>query len=331
MPMSHPIFLGDTDHTKASNNPSEAGNPLAKRIAILLYEGFSITGTGTLIEALHLASEQQRQEGANARTYDVSLISVNGGVVSSSCSIPVYTERAVGPWREPFDVIYVSGGPGVTKATEDNAIIEVLRNVCNRSATQSALGSGHALLHAAGFSCDTCAAIGRQRFAQEDPVLPRDERSHAFMYALTLLKRDLGYEVASSVIERLLERQHTSIMLSEMRAPSVAEKTRECARWLERNCANQVSVVDAANSAAMSGRNFSRLFKREIGLTPSQYLLHARLKLSCELLTNSELPVDKIARRTGLGSGERLSKLFRKEFAMSPTEFRARNRVEGSD
>jgi transcriptional regulator GlxA family with amidase domain len=76
----------------------------------------------------------------------------------------------------------------------------------------------------------------------------------------------------------------------------------------------------------MSGRNFSRHFKRQMGLTPSQYLLKARLKLSCELLTNSELPIDKIARRTGLSSGERLSKLFRKQFSMSPSEYRARAR-----
>ncbi|MFL9937667.1 helix-turn-helix domain-containing protein, partial [Paraburkholderia sp. RL18-103-BIB-C] len=73
-------------------------------------------------------------------------------------------------------------------------------------------------------------------------------------------------------------------------------------------------------------RNFLRLFKRELGLTPSQYLLRARLKLTCELLANSDLSIDKIARRTGLSNGERLSNLFRKQLSMSPTEYRASKR-----
>jgi transcriptional regulator GlxA family with amidase domain len=68
------------------------------------------------------------------------------------------------------------------------------------------------------------------------------------------------------------------------------------------------------------------LFKREMGLTPSQYLLRARLNLSCELLAKSDLPIDKIARRTGLTNGERFSKVFRKQFSMSPTEYRYRRK-----
>ncbi|WP_244173240.1 helix-turn-helix domain-containing protein [Caballeronia temeraria] len=196
------------------------------------------------------------------------------------------------------------------------------------SAVISALGSGHALLTAAGLSCNTCASQGRDLFTHDYPVRPREERSHALMYALGLLKRDLGYDVASLAAERLLDNQHMSIMLSEIATPSAAEKAQESARWLERNCERPVSVIDAAQTAAMSGRNFSRHFKRQMGLTPSQYLLNARIKLSCELLTNSELPIDKIARRTGLSSGERLSKLFRKQFSMSPAEYRARKREE---
>ena len=76
----------------------------------------------------------------------------------------------------------------------------------------------------------------------------------------------------------------------------------------------------------MSERNFLRLFKREMGVTPSQYLLRARLNLSCELLVRSDLPIDKIARRVGLTNGERLSKVFRKQFSMSATEYRYRKK-----
>ncbi|MBK5066308.1 helix-turn-helix domain-containing protein [Burkholderia sp. R-70199] len=60
----------------------------------------------------------------------------------------------------------------------------------------------------------------------------------------------------------------------------------------------------------MSERNFLRRFRTEMGLSPSDYLLKIRLDMSCRLLVESNLPVDKIARRCGLGNGRQLSKLF---------------------
>jgi transcriptional regulator GlxA family with amidase domain len=76
----------------------------------------------------------------------------------------------------------------------------------------------------------------------------------------------------------------------------------------------------------MSERNFLRRFKLELGMTPSDYLLQARLAITCSLLIDSELPVDKIARRSGMGNGDRLAKIFRKRMMISPTEFRSQGR-----
>ncbi|WP_250517634.1 helix-turn-helix domain-containing protein [Caballeronia sp. INDeC2] len=157
---------------------------------------------------------------------------------------------------------------------------------------------------------------------------PEQERDQALMTSLALLKKDLGTELAVRVADRLGSGGHLSPAgtFEAMDDATLAEKARASARWLVQNCAKPISVVDAARISSMSERNFLRLFKREIGVTPSKFLLRARLDLTCKLLESSDLPVDKIARRTGLSNGERLSKLFRKEFAMSPTEFRARSR-----
>ncbi|SPB15368.1 AraC family transcriptional regulator [Caballeronia novacaledonica] len=316
-------------HDASLSGRSEiSGRPIVKHVGIVLYDGFSLIGVGTLIEILKISNELQESMKGENLTYKISLLSARGGVVTSSSSICVGTESLHGQRFRACDVLYIAGGTGVSEALANERLIELLKSAPSGNAAINGLGSGHALLAASGLSCETCALQGRDLFAHDYPVRTRDERSHALIYALDLLKRDLGYDIASSAVERLLDNQHVSIMLSEMGTPTAAEKTQESARWLERNCGKQVSVVDAAHTAAMSGRNFSRHFKREMGLTPSQYLLNARMKLSCELLANSELPIDKIARRTGLSSGERLSKLFRKQFSMSPDEFRARKREE---
>jgi transcriptional regulator GlxA family with amidase domain len=61
----------------------------------------------------------------------------------------------------------------------------------------------------------------------------------------------------------------------------------------------------------------------EMGLSPSDYLRRIRLDMSCRLLVETNLPVDKIARRCGIGSGGRLSKLFRTFLATTPTGYRS--------
>lgn len=109
-------------------------------------------------------------------------------------------------------------------------------------------------------------------------------------------------------------------------AAGVSERISEAARWIETHSAEPISIADAAHAVAMSERNFLRRFKSETGVAPSDYLLYVRLDACCRLLIDTDLPIDKIARRCGLGDGGRLSKLLRKQLATTPSEYRAQNR-----
>jgi transcriptional regulator GlxA family with amidase domain len=51
--------------------------------------------------------------------------------------------------------------------------------------------------------------------------------------------------------------------------------------------------------------------------------LFVRLDMCCRLLAETNLPVDKVARRCGIGNGGRLSKIFRRYLGTTPTEYRA--------
>jgi transcriptional regulator GlxA family with amidase domain len=143
------------------------------------------------------------------------------------------------------------------------------------------------------------------------------------------IKRDLGVDVARSVADRVVPGMGAALVprLADGGTMSAAEKIHEAARWMESNCDRTVSVADAAHVAAMSERNFLRRFKHEMHVTPSDYLSQVRLRMACNFLIETELPVDKIARRSGTGNGDRLAKIFRKRMGISPTEYRARNRA----
>lgn len=302
-----------------------------KLIGILLYDGFSLLGAGTLAEALHIANElQSGREGAKV-TYSVRFMSARGGAIACSSSVCVWTERLGGQRFRGFDALYVAGGTGVNRSATDEGLIELLTIACSQSEVVGSFGNGGVLLAAAGIAKRDWASVQRSgQGPSTQKATPSTERGDALISSLALIKRDLGYDAAVAVADRLTSSndQHLPIMLSTFGTTTLADKAKESARWLEQNCARSISVGDAARTVAMSERNFLRLFKREMGLTPSQHLLRARLDLSCELLAKSDLPIDKIARRAGLTNGERFSKIFRKRFAMSPSEYRLRKKSD---
>jgi transcriptional regulator GlxA family with amidase domain len=52
--------------------------------------------------------------------------------------------------------------------------------------------------------------------------------------------------------------------------------------------------------------------------------------MTCRMLANTGLPVDKVARRSGMRSGDQLAKIFRKRLSISPSECRARSRSDAT-
>jgi len=156
-----------------------------------------------------------------------------------------------------------------------------------------------------------------------------DKRCVSLSAALSVIKRDLGLEAAHQIAERLLHdlsrKLLSSPLLRDNGTPLVRDKIHVSARWIEANYDQAISMVDAAQLAAMSERNYLRRFRDVMGITPSDYLLQLRLDRVCRLLIGTDLPVEKIARRSGMGNGSRLGNIFRKRLSMSPTEYRQRH------
>jgi transcriptional regulator GlxA family with amidase domain len=79
----------------------------------------------------------------------------------------------------------------------------------------------------------------------------------------------------------------------------------------------------------MSERNFSRVFTREMGMSPQRFIETARLEAARRWLTGTNLPIDSIARRAGYSSGEHFAQAFKKVMLTTPGDYRreARERV----
>jgi AraC family transcriptional regulator of adaptative response / DNA-3-methyladenine glycosylase II len=91
---------------------------------------------------------------------------------------------------------------------------------------------------------------------------------------------------------------------------------------LEENCGNEQNIGLLAEKLGCTDRHLRRVFAKEFGVTPAQYLRTCRLLLAKSLLTETDLPITEIAIISGFGSIRRFNDLFQKQYQMSPTLLR---------
>lgn len=304
-----------------------------KNIGVTLFDGFALPDAASVVEAFQSANALVDSDQGRPARYNVCLLSSIGGRVASSSSVYVWTESVdARRHNEQFHALFVAGGTGVHDAMRDEELLAWLRRTCPRAELVYPIGEGRLLLDAAGFTYTQGGVRIDERGSYLSNLSPRapttQEVPAPLRAALSIIQEDLGPEITRQITDWVLPPAPTQftdiIRRNTMR--NVSEKIQASARWLEANGSRPVAIEEAAQVAAMSGRNFLRRFKTEMGVTPSDYLLYVRLDMCCRLLVETTLPIDKIARRSGIGSGGRLAKLFRKYLGKTPTDYRANRR-----
>lgn len=331
-------FLGKTKmkyfsavRSNITLKPQEVpGTSTVKRVGIALSNGFALPEIVSIVEVFHSVNALSDAARNGATRYEVCLLSAAGGRIATSSSVFVWTESIEAlRHTDNFRVLFIAGGAGVSKASRDKRLTVWLRRACLRSNLVFPIAEGRLLLEAAGY---TQPRKGTRSLERTAPVRWKNVEGNrsatpvsSLRIALRVVEEDLGAEIARQIADRGTRPADTpfTATVRENSSVRVSEKIKASARWLEANGDRNIAIDEAAQVAAMSERNFLRRFKVEMGLTPSDYLLSVRLDMSCRLLLKTDLPVDKIARRCGIGSGGQLAKLFRKHLATTPTEYRS--------
>ena len=81
-----------------------------------------------------------------------------------------------------------------------------------------------------------------------------------------------------------------------------------------------------AEKAGFSEVYFRRLFTKDYGIPPRQYLLELRIKKARQLLTDSDLSVTAISEACGFSGLYHFSRSFTAKVGLSPTEYARKNR-----
>ncbi len=150
---------------------------------------------------------------------------------------------------------------------------------------------------------------------------------------LHLVRADYGAEVANNLARSLVVPPHrdggqAQYVLTPLPADPGADGLAEVLAWAEEHLADELSVQMLARRASMSPRTFARRFSEVTGTTPHRWLCRQRVLLAERLLETSDLPVEHIAARCGLGTATNLRLHFRAQIGVSPAAYRRMFRQE---
>ncbi len=84
----------------------------------------------------------------------------------------------------------------------------------------------------------------------------------------------------------------------------------------------QVTLEDAAESIGLSPAYLSTMFKKEMGINFSDFLISCRMEAAKELLKTTDLSIAEVADRAGYTDPRYFSKTFRKVVGLKPSSYR---------
>ncbi|MDG9710975.1 helix-turn-helix domain-containing protein [Streptomyces sp. DH10] len=143
---------------------------------------------------------------------------------------------------------------------------------------------------------------------------------------LHLVRRDLGAHVANQLARRMVVPAHRpggQAQFIELPVPAGDDEgLAPVLEWARGNLDRPLTVADLARRAAMSPRTFYRRLQAVTGTTPLQWLLDQRLGRARSLLESTDLPIEKVAELSGLGTANNLRHHFLRHLGVSPGDYR---------
>ncbi len=337
-------------HESLANESRLAGAPSflpiqadVRRVIILTYPGCFLGETIKLLELLIAINDFAVRRGEHKIHFAIQFYSLAGGRVPSPSSRLIHMETLTvrGPIPVETDLIIIAHGTRASAAEPSDLLSHWLRAVCPGARQIVALGSGVLRMAAAGLLDNrraTTHSLLAPYLAAHYPqvivnalpalqidgnILTTSENINLRQLAQLLLNGPLPLTrpLAAPGGAMAIEDSMPVIARIFTRSDSIAQRI---TIWWLRHLEEDVSMDCSALYLSMSERSFRRHFKLEVGYSPYLFLLLLRLELARQALLDSDLPIDKIARRGGLHDGQQLARMFRKFIGVSPNQYRAK-------
>lgn len=320
-----------------------------RRLAILMYPRVRELDVAGIVDVFSSANQLLPEE----RRYRIDFIStekepeVEGMFGMALRSGPHYSTL-----KDKFDTLLVPGGIGIEAGRTKPALLQWLKRQARTSRRVGSVCVGAFLLAEAGL-LDGRRATTHWAFAEKmakefpavnvdpEPIWVKDGNLYSAAGAtsgidlcLALVEEDHGRKVALEVARMLVvflcrpgNQAQFSVSLREQTTES--RPLRDLQIWMLDHIADDLSVPALAARAAMSDRNFQRVFTREMGKSPAHYVEEIRIEAVRRKLERSTQSMEEIAAACGFNSADVMGRSFQRQLKVTPAEYRTRFRTSG--
>ncbi|MEV6681962.1 GlxA family transcriptional regulator [Streptomyces erythrochromogenes] len=319
---------------------------MLRRVVVLVYPDVQMLDVTGPIEVFDTANQFLPDP---ADGYRIECVSAGAPLVRTSVGL----EIGAAPLEAGdghLDTLIVPGGRSLYAALEDRPLVEWIGRASARSRRVAAVCGGSFLLAEAGLLngrqatthwayCNEMARRYPRVVVDPDPIFVWDGPfvtsagvSTGIDMALALVEADHGAQLALEVARHLVlffKRQGGQPQFSPVLNAQLANRApiRAVQEWVRTHVERPLPVPELAEKACMSPRNFARVFHREVGVTPGQYVTGVRITRARELLESTDLPIGEVAQRCGFLHAETFLRAFGREMGLTPGAYRQRFQI----
>jgi transcriptional regulator GlxA family with amidase domain len=314
----------------------------SKTVGILALPGVQLLDVAGPLDVF---AEANVQSGRKA--YAPCVISTSEGPIVSSSGLRILPDMILGLHTPPvFDTLLVAGAPHLGETPADPELLDWLRRHAPKSRRFGSVCSGAMLLAATGLldgrRITTHWAVAGQlgRLFPDvqieiDAIHVRDRQirtaagvTAGLDLALALVEEDFGREIAKKIASQLVmffKRPGGQLQFSRRGEANPVGRSalQEIQRWVVANPEANTSLAALAGRAGLSSRHFARLFRQEIGVTPSAWVETVRIDASRQMLEAGERP-KQAAATCGFTDIDTFRRAFQRQVGVTPAEYRRR-------
>lgn len=95
--------------------------------------------------------------------------------------------------------------------------------------------------------------------------------------------------------------------------------------FIKKNIRESINLKDLSDKACMSTTSFYRYFKRELGMSPIEFILNEKIKYAKKLLSNPNIQVNEVSYASGFEDCNYFIRLFKKYEGVTPKQYQLMN------
>ena len=144
----------------------------------------------------------------------------------------------------------------------------------------------------------------------------------AFEYTKEMPNAEITLEAQATIITHWLIRSLLGANY-DMRAISTDYSIARAEHYIEQHFAETITVTRLAQLGQCSVSHFRQKFKKELGITPKEYLIQVRIEKAKKMLRRNEKSITEIALACGFNSSAHFTSCFTTLTGITPTAYKS--------